>query len=344
MSSTTGIEPQLSSNSIVGRLAPSPTGALHLGNARSFLLAWLSARQAGGQVILRIEDIDSPRVKPWAVEATIEDLKWLGLDWDHGPESPQGLEDSQNFFVQTQRLARYGEVLDELLAAGKVYACTCTRSEVAEMASAPHESIFQPLEGPVYPGTCRDRKRGPALNSECAYRWAFDDECIEWIDRVHGPQSANPLHQLGDFVIGRSSGTPAYQLAVVVDDFDMGVTEVVRGDDLVNSTFRQLAILEYLGWPIPTYAHLPLMVGTDGKRLAKRHGDTRLSFFREAGVKPEAIVGYLAWTLKLIDRFEPLNASSLIGLLEWSKLPRTATTFDLETELPRLQAIGRNVL
>jgi glutamyl-tRNA synthetase len=330
----------------VGRLAPSPTGALHLGNARSFLLAWLSARQAGGQVILRIEDIDSPRVKPWAVAATIEDLKWLGLDWDHGPESGDhgpksvfGAGNSSISCVQTHRLQRYRDVLDVLLAAGKIYPCTCTRSEVAGMASAPHESMFQPLEGPVYPGTCRNSLKALPPDAEFAYRWAFDDQRLEWTDVVHGRQSANPLRQLGDFVIARGNGIPAYQLAVVVDDFDMGVTEVVRGDDLVNSTFRQLAILKHLGWPIPTYVHVPLLVGTDGKRLAKRHGDTRLSFFREAGVTPQAIVGYLAWTLKLIEKCEPIRAAALVGQLDWSKLPRTSTMFDLATELPGLQAM-----
>lgn len=321
---------------VIGRLAPSPTGALHLGNARSFLLAWLSARQQSGQVILRIEDIDSPRVKPWAVEATIADLKWLGLDWDHGPDDAVSSQESQVALVQTERLERYRGILELLLAAGKIYPCTCTRSEVAQMASAPHESMLQPLEGPIYPGTCRNLQRKLPSTADMAYRWAFEDRLITWSDRVHGPQSANALQQLGDFVIGRNM-TPAYQLAVVVDDYDMGVTEVVRGDDLVNSTFRQLDILSFLGWPNPSYAHVPLVVGPDGKRLAKRHGDTRLSYFREVGVKAEAVVGYLAWTLQLIDHCKAVSANELLGLLDWSRLPSSPTTFDLAAELPRLR-------
>ncbi len=320
----------MNARSIVGRLAPSPTGALHLGNARSFLLAWLSVRQQHGKLLLRIEDIDSPRVKPWARATTIEDLRWLGLDWDEGP-------DDSDCFVQTSRLPRYREILNRLIEDQVVYVCTCSRSEVTEAASAPHESSLNTLEGPVYPGTCRykglDAESLLAERQPFAWRWNFQHvgtsakhEAI-WQDRLRGEMRARPAEQLGDFVIARSNGTPAYQLAVVVDDHDMGVTEVVRGDDLVYSTFRQQAIMQHLDWLLPAYCHVPLIVGTDGRRLAKRHGDTRLCHLREQGFAPEVIVGYLAWTLCLQDSATPLSARDLVGKLDWQRIPTAPTVF-----------------
>ncbi len=233
-----------------------------------------------GAFLLRIEDIDSPRIKAWATQATLIDLTWLGLDWDHSNIHPTTSDPTDRSpAIQSQRLARYAEVLQQLIARGKVYRCTCTRSEVAEAASAPHESLLEPLEGPIYPGSCRVTPPTVADDVEFSYRWAFDAGRLAWVDGLQGPQSAEPLVQLGDFVIARGNGLPAYQLAVVVDDQDMGVTEVVRGDDLIASTFRQLAILRFLGWPAPSYFHVPLMVGPDGRRLAKRHGDTRRELF-----------------------------------------------------------------
>ncbi len=333
-------------NSAIGRLAPSPTGALHLGNARSFLLAWLSIRQQSGKLILRIEDIDSPRVKSWARSQTLDDLRWLGLDWDYGPDRG-GPHPS---YVQTDREERYAEVLQQLIADAVVYRCYCTRSEVAEAASAPHEAsalhdasaphenhLSHPLlEGTVYPGTCRTRGKAVDGNeladssspSAYAWRWRFAPEPVAWEDALLGAQEAHPARQLGDFVIGKSDLTPAYQLAVVVDDFDMGVTEVVRGDDLVPSTYRQLAILQHLGWPIPKYVHVPLIVGPDGRRLAKRHGDSRLSYYRQCGISPQRIVGYLAWSAGLIPEPIPLEPSELIGTLDWQHLTRGPTVCD----------------
>lgn len=322
----------------VGRLAPSPTGALHLGNARSFLIAWLSARKQSQQLMLRIEDIDSPRVKPWAVGATVDDLRWLGLDWDEGPDIPSK---SNVAYVQTQRLERYRDVLHELIEQGWLYPCTCSRSDVAESASAPHEQLLRPLEGLVYPGTCRKKNIDTSQrDGNFAWRWAFGEETMRWNDGVMGPQTATPLQQLGDFVIARGNSIPAYQLAVVIDDFDMGITEVVRGNDLVFSTYRQLAIIRALAWPEPNYFHVPLITGIDGKRLAKRHGDTRLSFFREAGVSPEAIVGYLAFTLGLIDKARPTTARDLIEHFEWSRIGTTNTVFELDSGLEQLLAMS----
>ena len=352
---------------VVGRLAPSPTGALHLGNARSFLLAWLSVRQQNGRLILRIEDIDSPRVKPWAVQSTIDDLRWLGLDWDAGPREagPEGaivgklstrLSIDPNYdsdYIQTRRLARYQQILEHLIADGSVYRCTCSRSEVTRAASAPHESSLAALEGPIYPGTCRSSSsdtQAPA--DKFAWRWRFADGEVTWTDQLRGIMRATPAEQLGDFVIARGKWPgappsdlhptekhhelviahtdfiPSYQLAVAVDDHDMQVTEVVRGDDLIFSTYRQLAILEHLGWPAPRYMHVPLMIGPDGRRLAKRHGDTRLSAFRQRGVSPERVVGYLAWTLGLQATPAALYASDLIGQLDWQTLSLAPTIVD----------------
>lgn len=322
----------------VCRLAPSPTGALHLGNARSFLIAWLAARQQKRQLLLRIEDIDSPRVKPWAIGATIDDLRWLGLDWDEGPDvQPK----SGRVYVQTQRLDRYHEILRELFERNWIYPCICSRSDVAESASAPHEQSLRPLEGLVYPGTCRGKNIDTSqLDGKFAWRWAFGEDTVSWNDGVMGPQTASPLQQLGDFVIARGNSTPAYQLAVVVDDFDMGVTEVVRGNDLVFSTYRQLAIIRALGWREPNYFHVPLIIGVDGRRLAKRHGDTRLSSFRDAGVAPEAIVGYLAFTLGLTEKASPTAARDLIGHFDWSCIGTQPTVFDLEPGLKQLLAMS----
>ncbi len=321
-------------SNVIGRLAPSPTGALHLGNARSFLLAWLSVRQQCGQLLMRIEDIDSPRVKPWARQQTLDDLRWLGLDWDWGPD----VGGPHETYIQSERVTRYREVLQQLNDAKVIYPCTCTRREVAEAASAPHEqtlSELPPMEGAIYPGTCRGRS-SVDIDSEFAWRWRFGSGEVIWMDEVLGQQSANPDKQLGDFVIGKSDGTPAYQLAVIVDDYDMGVTEVVRGSDLAPSTYRQLAVLRHLGWPAPSYRHVPLIVGPDGRRLAKRHGDTRLSYFRERGISPQRLVGYLASTLGLIKNPAEIEPLELVKLnLDWKSLSALPTVFDLKDFLHR---------
>ncbi len=293
----------------VGRLAPSPTGALHLGNARTFLLAWLSIRQSGGQLILRIEDIDSPRVKPWARQATLDDLRWLGLDWDEGPD----IGGPHAPYVQTDRLDRYRKVLQRLIEAELVYPCDCSRSEIAAAASAPHESS----DGPIYPGRCRHRTTADAQSldaSSFAWRFRTSDRACQWRDEVAGYQSCRVAPALGDFIVAKGDGTPAYQLAVIVDDWDMGVTEVVRGRDLIPSTFRQLELMQALDWSPPKYYHVPLMVGADGRRLAKRHGDTRISWFRQAGVSAQKIWGYLAWTLGFINQVESIEPASLSQL------------------------------
>jgi len=291
-----------------GRLAPSPTGAQHIGNARTYLIAWLLSRSQGGSLPLRIEDIDSPRVKAGAADAILEDLHWLGLDWDGEP------------VVQSSRLPIYEAALSRLRQQELVYPCTCTRSDVAEAASAPHAG----QEGPSYPGTCAHRRAADAEGlGDRPFAWRF--RVIRSPEFVDGFRSRVqvPLESLGgDFVVWKSAGTPAYQLAVVVDDADMGITEVVRGDDLVTSTPRQLLLYEALGLSPPRFTHVPLVVGPDGRRLSKRHGDTRLAALRAADVRPEVLVGLLAWSCGWSQSPEPLTAIDLLTRFDLDTIPR----------------------
>jgi glutamyl-tRNA synthetase len=306
----------------VGRLAPSPTGAQHVGNARTYLLAWLSIRSRGGRVILRIEDIDSPRVKRGAAEQAIADLRWLGLDWDEGPD----VGGPHAPYVQTERADCYREALRALQGAERVYPCTCTRSDVEAAASAPHLG----QEGPIYPGTCAVRR---AADAACiaglpfAWRLRTLDRQRSFDDSLAGPQSGNTARDLGDFIVAKENGWPAYQLAVVVDDHAMGVTDVLRGDDLLPSTFRQLELYDFFAWRPPRFAHVPLVVGPDGRRLAKRHGDTRLATLRAAGVPPQRLVGLLAWSSGLISTPEPVAAGELVSSFAADRIARQRWVF-----------------
>jgi glutamyl-tRNA synthetase len=303
---------------IRARLAPSPTGALHLGNARTFLLAWLSARAQGGQVVLRIEDLDGPRVKPTATADAMEDLRWLGLDWDEGPDSggPHAP------YIQTSRAQFYDRAAEDLRAKGYLYACVCTRSDIERAASAPHPGE----EGSRYPGTCRDRFESEAQASAAsgrgaALRFRVPPEPIAFHDVGRGPQSIDVSEQVGDFVIRKGNGTASYQLAVVVDDAAMGITEVVRGDDLVASTPRQLMIYAALGLRPPSFRHVPLVVGLDGLRLAKRHGDTRVSTFAQQGIRAERLVGLLAHWCGLGPTGSECMPRDLVAHFEWDRVP-----------------------
>jgi glutamyl-tRNA synthetase len=290
-----------------GRLAPSPTGAQHVGNARTYLIAWLSARSHGASLPLRIEDIDSPRVKSGATELILEDLRWLGLDCDGEP------------IVQTTRIAQYELALRILQERELVYPCTCTRTDVANAASAPHAEH----EGPVYPGTCARRLAVDAESLESPYSWRFRvTDSPTFVDGFLGPTQLDLRSLGGDFVVWKSAGTPAYQLAVVVDDAGLGVTEVVRGDDLLASTPRQLLLYQALGYAPPRFIHVPLVVGPDGRRLAKRHGDTRLQTLRQAGVKPEALIGLLAWSCGWLSKAEPVAARDLLPIFRLDAIPK----------------------
>lgn len=314
---------------IVGRLAPSPTGAQHLGNARTYLIAWLAARAAGGRVVLRIEDIDSPRVKPWAIRQAVIDLQWLGLDWDAGPrlaEDGREIIGDPAAYQQTARGDLYAAALDRLRAQGLLYPCDCTRKDIETAASAPHESATG-IDGPIYAGRCAGWQSGAALPAEGTFCWRFRSRPGSWSfdDRVAGPQTCHPATQLGDFPVTRKTGQAAYQLAVVVDDLQAGINQVVRGDDLIPSTFRQLQLIEQLGGRPPTYAHVPLVRGTDGRRLAKRHGDTRLSWYREQGVAPEQILGWCGWTLGLLEKKQAIAPEDLMARFSWERLPREST-------------------
>lgn len=305
----------------VGRLAPSPTGAQHIGNARTYLLAWLSMRTQGGRVVLRMEDIDSPRIKAGADRQAIDDLRWLGLDWDEGPD----IGGPHAPYVQTERIALYNEALAQLRAAEMIYPCTCTRSDVAAAASAPHVG----QEGPIYPGTCAHRRAADAEALTRPYCWRFraSDRERRIIDRVAGEQRRNVARELGDFVVAKVDGTPAYQLAVVIDDHAMGITEVVRGDDLLPSAFRQLELYDFFGYAPPQFAHVPLVVGEDGRRLAKRHGDTRLALLRERGIGPERLLGLLAQSCGLRPTATPVTARELWDDFDFARLPRAPYVF-----------------
>ncbi len=298
---------------LVGRLAPSPTGAQHVGNARTYLIAWLSARSRGGRVVLRIEDIDSPRVKAGAAESACEDLRWLGLDWDGPP------------VVQGTRLRLYRHALERLRSQELVYPCTCTRSDVALAASAPHEG----REGAVYPGTCAGRRAADADSLREPYCWRFRvNSSPPFEDFFLGPTSVDLRRAGGDFVVWRVpratgiDSLPAYQLAVVVDDAAQGVTEVIRADDLVPSTPRQILLYRALGLAPPGFGHVPLVVGPDGRRLAKRHGDTRLSALRSAGVSPERLLGLLAWSCGWLDEVRAVTAVELLRVFRLDAIPR----------------------
>ena len=309
----------------VTRLAPSPTGALHLGNARTFLINWAMAREAGWRVVMRVEDLDGPRVKPDAADGAIRDLAWLGLDWD-GPPT-----------YQSHALSPYEAAFHLLGRDGLLYRCSCSRKQIEQAASAPHGDEHELR----YPGTCRPDEpevidcplAGADLNGRVSVRLRVPDEPIAFHDELLSDQAFNVQQQVGDFIVVTKLGQPAYQLAVVVDDARQGVTEVVRGDDLLRSTARQVLLyrLLRLGRP-PRYTHLPLVCGPDGRRLAKRHGDTRLAHYRERGVKPERVVGLLAHWSGITAAREPMNSKTFAQRFDPTALPREPVTMTEEDE------------
>ncbi len=277
-----------------GRLAPSPTGYLHLGHARTFWIAAERARAAGGSLVLRNEDLDRARCRPEFVAAMMEDLRWLGLAWQEGPDvgGPHGP------YAQSARLDHYRAAFERLRAAGHLYPCTCSRRDIAEAAGAPHEVGPGGGDEPLYQGRCRPENLDPAEvarraawpRAGCCWRFrAPTGRCLHFQDTSLGPQTATPGDTFGDFVVWRREDLPSYQLAVVVDDAAMRITEVVRGADLLVSTFRQLLLYEALGFAPPAFHHCPLVLDADGHRLAKRHDSLSLRALRAAGRGPEAV-------------------------------------------------------
>jgi glutamyl-tRNA synthetase len=299
----------------VGRLAPSPTGALHQGIARTFLGAWLDARAHGGRLILRVEDVDTVRAVPGRADEIARDLEWLGLDWDVGPGSP----DPGGPFVQSQRTSRYLEALAELSALGRTFRCTCSRREIRE-ASAPHGPED---EGPRYPGTCRERFR-PRPDREPAVRFRTEPgERVEIRDRLFGELRSELHADVGDFVLRRSDGLWAYQLAVAVDDLDQGVTCVVRGRDLLSSTPRQALLRRLLSpdaAPLESL-HLPLLRTPEGHRLSKRDGAVPIARSRAEGRSPREIVGRLAASLGLVPPGSDAAPGELVDAWRTAELP-----------------------
>ena len=268
------------SSSYRGRLAPSPTGYLHLGHARTFWIAAQRARAAGGTLLLRNDDLDRARCRPEFVAAMLEDLRWLGLAWD-GP-----------MISQSERIPRYRAALERLHAARLIFPCTRSRRDVLEAAGAPHEGGAD--DEPVYPKEFRPPADAPlpALGEKITANWRFrvpDDEAIAFHDERCGEQRAVAGRDFGDFLVWRKDDTPSYQLATAVDDAELGITEVVRGADLIQSTFRQLLLWRALGWAAPKFHHAPLMLDERGQRLAKRHDALALRALRAQGVKPEEI-------------------------------------------------------
>lgn len=305
-----------------GRLAPSPTGALHLGNARTFLIAWLHARRQGGRVVLRMEDLDHPKVKPGTALAALDDLRWLGLDWDEGPD----VGGPYAPYVQTARRPLYRAALERLRAQGQVYPCICSRRDVEAGQSAPQAGE----DGLAYDGACRSRfadyaAAAAALPPGRLPAWRFRvPEGVEtaFDDGFAGVQRQRVGETTGDFVIARDPDGAGYMLAVVVDDAAMGITEVVRGDDLLAATHRQLLLYRALALAPPRFLHVPLVVSPDGRRLAKRHGDTRLAAIRAAGVAPGTVVGVLAWWCGWAAWGEDLRPADLLARADLRTLRR----------------------
>jgi glutamyl-tRNA synthetase len=287
---------------------------MHLGLARSALVAWLRARTVHGQLVLRIEDIDGPRVVQGSTESIMEDLHWLGLDWDEGPD----LGGPHAPYLQSERLPLYAAAIERLRAQNLVYPCTCSRKDIAELASAPHGDL-----GAQYPGTCRN---GPTRSDRpAALRLRVSGPAPGFLDGLHGPQ---PSAAVDDFVLRRGDGVYAYQLVVVVDDVAMQISEVVRGDDLLTSTPRQLALYRALGAEPPTFFHVPLVLAADGTRLSKREHAPGIAEYRAAGVSPERVIGLLAGTLGLAKQGEHVRASDLVARFDPARLPRTAARLD----------------
>lgn len=312
-----------------GRFAPSPTGAMHLGNVWTALLAWLQVRQQGGAFVLRIEDLDPDRSRPQWTAQLLDDLCWLGLDWDEGP----GIGGPYAPYEQNCRRARYAQALERLEAQGLIYACYCTRAEVRAAASAPHGAE----QREHCPNNCwllstTERQAREAAGRRPCLRIQMPDTIapIQFEDLGRGVISENLAQVAGDFVIRRADGVHAYQLAVVVDDGDMAISQVIRGADLLDSTARQIWLHRVLGYTPPTFGHVPLLIDPDGHRLSKRQASLAVAALRAAGKRPVEIIGRLAFWAGLTPAPEAVSPHELVGTLDLSTLSREPIVVDPE--------------
>ena len=296
---------------VVGRFAPTPSGRMHLGNVFAALIAWLSVRGRDGEMVLRMEDLDTQRTSTDFAETLREDLTWLGLDWDRETEP------------QSQRSAVYDRYFEKMMDEGLLYPCYCTRSQLHSV-NAPHLS-----DGTyVYPGTCRNLQN-PPVGRKPAWRVMVPDKVWSFTDRVQGDYSLNLATDCGDMVVRRADGVYVYQLAVTVDDGEAGVTEVVRGMDLLSSGPRQMYLQELLGFAHPEYGHVPMLLAPDGRRLSKRDRDLDLGELRKR-LKPEELIGNLACAAGLIGTYEPISAGELAKEFHWEMLRGDSIYLDAE--------------
>ena len=298
--------------SVVGRFAPTPSGRMHLGNAFAYLLAWLSARSVGGEIVLRMEDLDTLRCTEAHAESIREDLRWLGLLWDR--ETPP----------QRLRTAAYEEALERLREKANVFPCWCTRGSL-NLINAPHASDGHP----IHPAACRLRSPAEraAMQGPPAWRLEAPDLTVSFTDGVYGEISENLKEECGDFVLRRADGVFVYQLAVVVDDGEAGVNQVVRGCDLLSSTPRQIYLCRLLGLPVPAYWHVPMLTDGEGRKLSKRDADMDLGLLRQK-YRPEELIGDLARRCGLIDKREAVSASELAQDFRWDKRKKQDIVMD----------------
>lgn len=313
------------SSPVVGRFAPTPSGKMHLGNVFAALLCWLSARSQGGRVVLRVEDLDLVRTSPAYTESILRDLAWLGLSWDEGPEKGG----AHGPYWQSQRTAFYEEQLGQLKALGLVYPCFCSRAEL-HAATAPHAS-----DGSyVYSGRCRaltpEQAAQNTVGRAPALRVRVPDEVVGFTDGCQGYYEENLANEAGDFILRRSDGVFAYQLAAPADDGAMGITEVVRGRDLLSSAPRQIWLLRTLGYTPPRYCHHPLLLAADGRRLSKRDKDVDLSAIQGQVPQPEPLLGTLAYLAGLLPQPQAVSAAQLVPLFSWQKVRREDITMPLD--------------
>ena len=308
---------------------------MHVGNARTALAAWLSVRQQRGTFVWRLEDLDTPRVVPGMSEAAEKDLTWMGLDWDEGP----GLGGAFAPYKQSLRFALYEEALHKLHALGRIFPCSLSRKDLQTIASAPHGEG----QGSPYPPALRPIELLPDWfeklvlddQPDASIRFKVLPGTVSFQDRMLGYIEQNVQEVVGDFVVKRRDGMYAYQLAVVLDDIAMQITEVVRGEDLLHSTARQIQLIEAFGGQVPGYAHVPLILNHNGEKLSKRDKGLTLDALREAGVKPAQLVGYLAYSLGLINEIIPIQPGALIEDFRWDGINKKDWVLpaDIEAQL-----------